>query len=423
MDLSQFSFEEEYYYDGELLTSFPSTYLDELRRIIKNDPSAANRILIDKDERFVYFVYDKIPKKELVDLTPDQYFFYPMCTKEEIKRIYDVQNASDYLLKFRADQIVEHTRLKRVFSSLQAKLPDWNFTEAFSDVNYVEYLDRLSTELKESIRNVELGNIYLKEANGYCIKTPYGNIIVISYALRYFLYYMNLFYLATIEYPEYGEPIDPLTIAIKVMLGSEALDFEIDSRGDIPFELHEKLEELTGLQMQFVLGHELAHHYLGHLEKGRLTTARAMSNLHELGNEKYYNYSEKLELEADYYSVKNANLQEWEVGRFIDASYLFFFYLDVFKCVEDYMFPKSSFHLKTHPDPLNRLYKINEKFDCIGESFSYEDLKEIESSLSGLKNQLVADFLPYYIDELEQYASTYLSKYKGEVIHDRALDY
>ncbi len=37
------------------------------------------------------------------------------CSREEIKKLLDVRNAEDYLLKLRADEIAENSRFHRVF--------------------------------------------------------------------------------------------------------------------------------------------------------------------------------------------------------------------------------------------------------------------------------------------------------------------
>jgi hypothetical protein len=39
--------------------------------------------------------------------------FHPVCNKDEIERIFNVTTASDYLLKLRAETIVDHMRLFR----------------------------------------------------------------------------------------------------------------------------------------------------------------------------------------------------------------------------------------------------------------------------------------------------------------------
>lgn len=66
-----------------------------------------------------------------------------------------------------------------------------------------------------------------------------------------------------------------MVIATRIMALNETLDFDLDPRGVIPAEMKE-IRELVTLQMRFVIGHEYAHHGLGHLGTGA-TKIRAMS--------------------------------------------------------------------------------------------------------------------------------------------------
>jgi len=48
-----------------------------------------------------------------IDFERIQYF--PICNQQEIERILNIRNAQDYLLKLRANTIVDHMRLFRVY--------------------------------------------------------------------------------------------------------------------------------------------------------------------------------------------------------------------------------------------------------------------------------------------------------------------
>ena len=41
--------------------------------------------------------------------------YRPVCNEAEIDRIFDVRNGADHLLKLRANTIVDHMRLFRVY--------------------------------------------------------------------------------------------------------------------------------------------------------------------------------------------------------------------------------------------------------------------------------------------------------------------
>ena len=103
---------------------------------------------------------------------------------------------------------------------------------------------------------------------------------------------------------DYGlKPVDirdALIIAVRIISGSETLDFDIDSRGDLPPEIDRKLKELVSWQMQFTFGHEYSHYLSGHLQE-----AEVISFSFKGGESDLITYNHKLEYEADYLSLKN----------------------------------------------------------------------------------------------------------------------
>lgn len=59
-------------------------------------------------------------------------FYRPICNEEEIDRIFNIQNAQDYLLKLRADTIVDHMRLFRVYRNKAIEQGDkWSLEKSF----------------------------------------------------------------------------------------------------------------------------------------------------------------------------------------------------------------------------------------------------------------------------------------------------
>ena len=72
--------------------------------------------------------------------------------------------------------------------------------------------------------------VFINEVNAMCAKSHFGNVIVVNEALSYFLYYMNLVFFG----PNLGMKADDisaaLTIAVRIMLGSEAMDLDLDPK-------------------------------------------------------------------------------------------------------------------------------------------------------------------------------------------------
>ena len=72
-------------------------------------------------------IINKITEKDLKefegkDHLDERLWYMGVCSPEEIDRILNVKDASDYLLKLRADTIVDNTRLWRVFLALSKLL-------------------------------------------------------------------------------------------------------------------------------------------------------------------------------------------------------------------------------------------------------------------------------------------------------------
>lgn len=69
-----------------------------------------NTLYLGKD--IIIHIQQIIPKDEIGDTSGDYSFYYPICSKEEFKRIKNIQNTDDYLLKIRADSIITCLRYK-----------------------------------------------------------------------------------------------------------------------------------------------------------------------------------------------------------------------------------------------------------------------------------------------------------------------
>lgn len=399
----------------EILENPTPGYLDELESELLKHPDYAeikDNYIIDKKNNTLVQILERIPKSEVEDLTDEQRFFYPMCNKSEIKRIFNVENSDDYLLKYRAEQIADDARLTRVFLKIRMRSENWNFSEYFKSDFFENYIETLPNEQKNKCKDISCGTIYLKEANGYCMKTDFGNIIVISFALKHFLYYMNLFHLGAQYDLEIQDISNSFLIAIRTMLGTESLDFELDSRGDIPEELHLEVEDIVNGQMMFIIGHEFAHHYLNHLEQAS-TGYIKLSATDE--NTPFYNYSQKRELEADFNAIMTPEISDLERDIIANGAFTFFIWLDLFTSVKDYIFPSMSL-MKSHPNPIDRLWELRKKLN-INVGVSEQKLLSLIEYYKPFKENLIKD-LPYQIHVFENYGSLYLPNFK-KMKHDR----
>lgn len=122
------------------------------------------------------------------ELEIQKMFYFPVCSKEEIERIFEVKNTADYLLKLRADTVVDHMRLFRVMRNRALRNEkDWTLTGAFNQLPFSKYVSSLPESQQKKCAPITAGFIFSNDPNGSCMRTEYGDIIVVSIALEYFL--------------------------------------------------------------------------------------------------------------------------------------------------------------------------------------------------------------------------------------------
>lgn len=410
----------EYHLDLEIIKNPPPDYIEyffqQLEKHEKYEELKGD-FLYDKDFDIFIQIHNRIPFSEISESNKEAMFFYPFMSKDEIEQIFNIKTPEDYLLSLRAEQIENSIRLKRTFSKLRKKMGEnWSFTNYFDSSKYTSYLEKLDFEKKELCKNIPHGTIHSPEANGLCLKTPFGNIITLSYSLRYFLYYMNIFQLGEHLGIPQKDMFNAFIIAIRIMIGTESLDFEIDTRGDLPEDIKKEIDFATDWQMSFIIGHEYAHHYLKHLENE--SHLKSHTRISYLNNEpQFYNYRQKCEFEADFHSINETSYDKNEKTELINGAFLFFTFLDMYYKIEDYIFPKNN-GIKTHPEPLDRIWKLRDKID---ENFglSVTELTDIIDYNENFMDNFLNNYLPYNVERIEMIGSIYLPSYKIKYLIDR----
>lgn len=120
-------------------------------------------------------------------------FYHPLCTPAEIERVFNPQNAKDYLLALRAHYIVDNIRIFRFFlRAWRAQGEGYSLERNFDDTHYRDYLAMLVAEDRERLSSVAFGDVFTKEPTGEIFCSPFGRIVTISRSLRYFLEYSHL---------------------------------------------------------------------------------------------------------------------------------------------------------------------------------------------------------------------------------------
>ena len=393
-------------------------------KIFKEVPTArkvADGYILDCGDA-QFHIFGVHSQEELEGLKRNEIFYLPFCTKEEILRIRNQKTPSDYLLWLRAEAIADCPRAVRVFRKRARQKKNWSLSSYYNDTYtyHNDYVSLAGKKFQERVAKIPAGMAFINEVNAMCINSQFGNVIVVNEALSYFLYYMNLAFFGP-EIGLSGEDVSAaLAIAVRIMLGSESMDFDLDPRGTPPTEIHEKITTYTNMQLMFVFGHEYSHHTLNHLVKGRLKEI----SLNNISNVKstdcrinIYNYNYKKEYEADLQAIKNIKNNNYVRSCLADSAFLLFIYFDILDHVYQLLAIRPAVSA-THPKPLDRLWRLRRKLkDKIGATKEVID-SYIEVA-NNIKEILTNEWIPYRIEEIERYGSVYLPSYKGKILIDR----
>lgn len=311
----------------------------------------------------------KNAKHELVmsledqDEFPEEFarrFYHPICSDQEIDRIFDVKSAKDFLLKTRANTAVDNMRLFRFFLNVRRiRGKKYSFEKALDDSHYKFALTRFTDKIQRRCSNVVYGDIFSNRPNGVIFKSDFGPILSLSYSLRYFLKFSHLAMLDFDEdVPQYVR-FNALRIAIRVMLQKEALDFLQDPRGIIPNSVAKKIHEPIKWQQAFIVAHEFGHYILGHLNENETRNSTPIfssnSGITHDSLTRIYSHSEQKEFAADLWAISNFKTNDLDSEKLADAVILWFVSLELFELVDEQISPKFGWQSRTHPPARDRL--------------------------------------------------------------------
>ncbi len=364
----------------------------------------------------------------LVPIEIHKQFYRPICNEEEIERIFNLKTSNDFLLKLRADTIVDHMRLYRVYrNKALSKGKEWSLESSFCSYHYINFKNKLPKDLLKECEKITCGNIFSNEPNGQIFKSDYGIIATLSDSLNYFFEFMNLGLLDFGKQVPEQVRINAIRIALRVMLQTESLDFLIDPRGIISKEIQQKTQKSVPFQMQFIAGHEYSHFLLGHLAEDNTSTQHVFKALfNSQSNYKpldVYNTSQKQELDADLSSINLPQYTLKERMLVFEAALLLFACLDIYEGVRDSISPPIGY--QNHPPARERYFNLLNNIQTHND-FDYKYWKKsLPETLDFYRNFFIED-ASIYIDNYEMYGSVYLdmpnSKWRGKELIDR-VDY
>ena len=379
------------------------------------DPKTGKTISEDK-------LFDDLPLDE------QRMWYQGVCSSTEVDRILNMKNGSDYILKLRADTIVDHTRLWRLFLHLSRQHgSDWSLERYFEAKNYPSFKNALSKENKEKIEGISYGSIYSNEPNGLIFQSPFGICTVFSVSLRYFSLFSNLALLECDGVVPAHVAHNGLRIAARIMLGKEALDFEMDPRGIIPEKVKSIILTPYPFQSLFLAGHEYSHYLLGHLDDKK-TLLRGINKPHFVDETDYkkinvYTISQKHEFDADLGAMNYPQFNDDFYGKYYFYTLLWFAALAIYEGVEDTMFPPIGY--PSHPGAIARYNNIVEN---ARRPKNFEErlfCEEMPKHIEQLRKVMIED-CQINTDDFEMYGSIYLdapnTAWRGRELVDR-VDY
>lgn len=352
-----------------------------------------------------------------------RHWYTSFCNDNEIDRILTPQSPKDFLLQERANIVADHTRFLRVYMNKARVFRNWSFEKSFSEVHYHNVLNHLTPEDLAACQHITFGDMFSNDVNGYARKDPkWGRIISLNESLQFFMKFCNLALLDFDKEVPLRIRFNALRIAIRTILKVEAMDFFMDPRGTVPENIGKKIHAPIKHELQFIAGHEFAHHICGHLNDNNITQKSVLRINEKDYFAPVYNVFQKQEFEADIASLQRPTYSTEELCNLLYGAFLWFISLDLGELALDMICP--SFGIKTHPNAKERIKNILNNVDIPSE-FDHDVInKHLETAK--LLRDLLADDISTNFEFYEFYGSAYLdapnTEWRGKELIDR-VDY
>lgn len=360
------------------------------------------------------------------DLAIRRSFFHPICSELEIDRVLDVKNADDYLLKLRAETIVDNMRLFRVYrNKARAMQGEWSLARSFDAAHYEQFLAKIPTSERQQCGPICFGDIFSNDPNGILMASEFGPVVTISTALDFFLKFAHLALLDFgVDVPAHVR-MNGLRIAIRVMLKTEALDFLMDPRGILPRDVADAIHEPIERQKEFIAGHEFAHHILGHLDKTTIVQRHIFHAISERDQDNYGNVptfttSQQQELDADGAAVRLLGADGQHQRQVLEAALLWFACLELYEAAETSLYPSPPWRAGSHPTARSRFDSLRQLI-ASGQG-SAKNFRQLLDAVDFWKDQVETD-VARNPEAYEFYGSVYLdepnTEWRGPELVDR----
>lgn len=339
----------------------------------------------------------------------DRTWFTCFCTNEEAIKIENPKTPEDELLRKRASIVADSTRYLKNFLALRQFIPDYSFSKCFNTLHYKKVLKQLNDEDRQKCKEIIYGDMFINDVNGEAWLGEKGNKFISIYTgLFYYLKFCNLAFLPfDDEVPQYVR-YHAAKIATRIHLKSETMDFLVDPRGIIPDSINKKINELVQLELQFIAGHEFAHHLCNHLNEKNIKKKM----IFDLENEQYFepifNIDQKQEFEADLNSIERPNYSDDEYENLLRASLIFFKTLSFSEAIDDVVTPSDG-QYKTHPTGKQRYDYLIKNISRKPKHFNQDEIIHVEK-VSKIIEKCIIDDINTDFEDYETYGSFYLDK-------------
>jgi hypothetical protein len=239
-----------------------------------------------------------------------------------------------------------------------------------------------------------------------------GDVIVVSEALPNFFYFMTVALYGDRFDIDYLDRVQSALIGLRIINGSEALDFDIDSRGDLPDIIDRYIKIRVSYQMEFVFGHEFAHYSLDHL-------AIPVDYCNGVETATTKAFSVECELKADLVAVTAVEKSREDKFKIAIGAYDVMLFLHLAESIGNVGGMRKLLLSETHPAAIDRLSALVSKLSKIFPP----QWRDISASIAAV-DQLREDIVEVVTkgsrrDLLTFYGSLYLSNYKMKIGIDR----
>jgi hypothetical protein len=400
------------------------TKINELLKI-RGARRAADGVLIDFDDGATFHLTESIALP--VGLEPHELFFAYFCSLKEILRLRELRTGHDYLLRLRANAIANSPRAQRVFSKRQREYKNtgrpWSLTHYYHlmDRYHKEYIQLMPRSERKIVKSLPSGMALIAEANAICVRSFLGPVVMVSEGLEHFYYFMTIACYGNQLGVPFIDRMCALAIAVRIMNGAEALDFDLDPRGALPTATERATRSLVAAQMQFTYGHEYAHFLRNHLPSPFIEGTSTPPPGATYDPEAIATFEHEMEYEADLFAVRHiahhGDVKE-RVARGAISVLVFLAFIE--ECATLHSVDKLRVY-KTHPKSSERLKRL---WQSLGKSSGVSE-KEMNGCVA--TGEQLQDIFGRFIegqqpDLLTLYGSAYLPSFAGRPKRDR-FDY